>query len=450
MKTPIDDFVRAYAASGTVRYHMPGHKGCGAHGEAYDITEIEGADVLDEARGIIAGSEANASSLFGTEKTVYSCGGSSQCVRAMVYLAVTSGRGRKVLAARNAHRSFVDACALCDAEIVWMMPEAGEGLCSCRVSPERLEAALGKDDFCAVYLTSPDYLGATQDIGALSAVCRRHRVPLLCDNAHGAYLRFLPRDLHPASRGAALCCDSAHKTLPVLTGGAYLHCAAGDAFGFAGRMKGAMALFGTTSPSWLILASLDRCNACLAGDYPARLARTVRRIEAVKNALFEAGWRLLPSDPLRITLCAASGEDGCALASRLRREGAECEYASPEHLVLMLSPHNRAEEIAALPALLGPAKGEPEARIPFAMPEPERAMTPREAVFSAWEEAAAEDAVGRVCALPRTPCPPGVPVVCAGEIISREAVKIMRAYGIETVRVAVRPQKEEKIWSIPT
>ena len=121
MQTPICDFVRRYAGSGALRLHMPGHKGCGPLGvEQYDITEIGGADSLYEASGIIRRSEQNAGALFGAE-TFYSTEGSSLCIRAMLYLtALFAGQAAKrvkVAAGRNAHRSFLTACALLDLDV---------------------------------------------------------------------------------------------------------------------------------------------------------------------------------------------------------------------------------------------------------------------------------------------------------------------------------------------
>ena len=212
---PIADFVRGYAASDVSRLHMPGHKGRGPLGcEALDLTEIAGADELYAPEGVIGASEAAAARLFGTAATYYGAEGSSQCIRAMAFLALQAappGPGRPVLlAARNAHKALLYAAALLDFDIAWVWPgpQAGDSLCACPVDPARLAAALdrlareGRRPF-AVYLTSPDYLGGVQDIGPLAALCRRRGVPLLVDNAHGAYLRFLPGgSRHPIDLGA--------------------------------------------------------------------------------------------------------------------------------------------------------------------------------------------------------------------------------------------------------
>ena len=292
MNTPVADFVQRYAKAGTARLHMPGHKGrCFLGCEPWDITEVHGADALYEAEGILAESEQNAAALFGSQRTCYSTEGSSQCIRAMLYLAVTASGSRTVVAARNVHRAFVSAAALLDLELRWLWPEESRSLCGCPISPAQLEEALGSlpEPPAAVYLTSPDYLGGMAEIPALAQVCHQHGTLLLVDNAHGAYLRFLEPSLHPLDLGADLCCDSAHKTLPVLTGGAYLHLSPAAPAWLAAMAKSALGLFGSTSPSYLTLASLDLCNRYLAEGYPQRLAETVGRLEGLREKAGRSG-----------------------------------------------------------------------------------------------------------------------------------------------------------------
>ncbi|MBR2262857.1 MAG: aminotransferase class V-fold PLP-dependent enzyme, partial [Firmicutes bacterium] len=204
MNTPIYDFVKRYADSSPIRLHMPGHKGRGPIGaEPLDITEVDGADSLYEASGIIAESEANASLLFGCP-TFYSTEGSSLAIRAMLYLA-TLGRGKKVLAGRNAHKVFLSAAALLDLDVSWLYPLPGESYQACTILPEALEEAICREEPDVVYITSPDYLGHMVDVRSLAAVCHRHNVLLAVDNAHGAYLRFLTPSQHPMDLGADLC-----------------------------------------------------------------------------------------------------------------------------------------------------------------------------------------------------------------------------------------------------
>ena len=441
MKTPVCDFVAAYEQSGAARLHMPGHKGKGPLGcEGRDITEIAGADSLYEAGGVIAQSEQNAAALFGAKATFYSAGGSSQCIGAMLCLALQKSKSRVVLAARNAHKSFLHAAGLLDADVRWLWPRP-YSLLACPVTPEMLENALAAlpEAPAAVYITSPDYLGNVQPVAALAKVCHAHGAPLLVDNAHGAYLHFLPAPVHPLDEGADLCCDSAHKTLPVLTGGAYLHLGHGLLKAEEGEVRAALSLFGSTSPSYLILQSLDACNLYLADEARPKLAACVRAVEALKADLAAQGWAVAESEPLKVTLHASKrGWRGDALADFLRKNGVECEYADPDDLVLMVSPQNSPEDLEKVRAALAAAgQGSEAPQTPPQMARPRQAMGIRAALLAPAEEVPVAEAAGRVCAAPTVGCPPAVPVVVSGEEISPDAAAVFRYYGIETVR-AVR------------
>lgn len=437
MNTPVADFVQRYDKAGTARLHMPGHKGrCFLGCEPWDITEIHGADALYEAEGILAESEQNAAALFGSQRTCYSTEGSSQCIRAMLYLAVAASGSHTVVAARNVHRAFVSAAALLDLEIRWLWPEESRSLCGCPISPAQLEETLHSlpEPPAAVYLTSPDYLGGMAEIPALAQVCHQHGTLLLVDNAHGAYLRFLQPSLHPLDLGADLCCDSAHKTLPVLTGGAYLHLSPTAPAQLAPLAKSALGLFGSTSPSYLTLASLDLCNRYLAEGYPQRLAEAVERLAELRERLTAAGWRVEPSDPLRVTVAAPRGVTGQELAGQLRRQGAECEYADRDFLVLMATPENTPEELAHAAAALGQCPGEANPpQLPLARGE--RACSIRQAAFAPRETVDAAHSLGRVCGLPTVGCPPAIPIAVSGERITPEALALFAYYGIEQVEV---------------
>ena len=446
--TPIVDFVRRYAQSGTSRLHMPGHKGQSLLGfEPWDITEIKGADELYGADGIIAQSEANATRLFGTVHTYYSTEGSSQCIRAMLCLALqaapAAGQRPVLLAARNAHKALLYAAALLDFDIQWLWPapqDAG-ALCSCPVSAAKLTGALqglaqqGKRPF-GVYITSPDYLGGVQDIAALAEVCKDFGVPLLVDNAHGAYLRFLPQGgQHPIALGAAMCCDSGHKTLPVVTGGAYLHLGKNAPIQDEAAVRNALALFGSTSPSYLTLASLDLCNRYLADGYRDRLREMCGRLEEARKALTAAGWQVEPSDPLWLTVKAPAGMTGGQLANRLRESGVECEYADLDFLVLMLTPENRAADIERLLHAFGTndAVYAPQPTLPLARGE--RVCSVRAALFAPRETVPAAQSLSRVCGAPTVGCPPAIPIAVSGEQIGPEALELFRRYGVEQVEV---------------
>lgn len=436
MDTPICDFVSAYRQSGTLRLHMPGHKGEAVLGpEALDITEIEGADVLYHATGIIQRSEQNAAALFGTARTLYSAEGSSLCIRAMLYLALLyareTGRPPLICAGRNAHKVFVTASALLGLDVRWLF--GGTSLLSCALSPEALEQTLQRTRPAAVYVTSPDYLGNTADISALAGVCHRYGALLLVDNAHGAYLKFLPVSRHPMDLGADLCCDSAHKTLPVLTGGAYLHVSAGAPAWLAERAESALALFASTSPSYLILQSLDRGNAYLE-TFREPLERMTRAVSRAKERLAAHGYGLVGDEPLKITLSPKGmGYTGDDLARLLLDKGIAAEFSDPDFVVLMLTAQTGEEGLGYLVrALLSIPPREPVRVRPPRLPMPATVLSPREALFSPQEQLTARHALGRVLADASVTCPPAVPVVVCGERIDQDALRCFAYYGMES------------------
>lgn len=442
METPIADFVREYERKNMSRLHMPGHKGKGAFGcEKFDITEVEGADALYEADGIIAESERNAALLFGTERTVFSCEGSSQCIRAMVYLALTNstaGGSRLILAARNVHKSFVYACALADAEVKWLYPDdASNSICSCHVSAKTLENTLSslKEPPAAVYITSPSYLGEQADIALLADVCHRYGTVLIVDNAHGAYLHFLKNPVHPIDLGADMCCDSAHKTLNSITGTAYLHVSKNAPVSFAENARNAMAIFGSTSPSYLMLVSLDMLNRYLSNEYTVQLNAFVNRIAAAKTELVNNGWRILKSDPLRITVEMPLNLNGRYMASVLREFGVECEYADIDHLVLMTTPNNDPADIGKAVAAFGFNKHPYLPKKPLNPVVCAKKMSLRQAVFSTHETVDVNSSIGRVCASPTVSCPPAIPIAVSGEVINISAAELFKYYGIGKVDV---------------
>ncbi len=414
---------------------MPGHKGRGSTVAPLDITEIPGADSLFEATGILAESEINAGAIFGA-RTFYSTEGASLAIRAMLYLAALDAKEKglapRILAGRNAHRVFLSAVTLLDLPVSWLMPSGGSYL-SCPLTADEVAEALDRDStVTALYLTSPDYLGNTVDIEAIAAVCRQHHVLLLVDNAHGAYLKFLPESRHPMDLGADLCCDSAHKTLPALTGAAYLHIRKDVSPTVAERAKSALALFGSTSPSYPILASLDALNPRLAGELPEATAETVRQVSALKAALTAAGYDLAGDEPLKVTLCPKSyGYRGDELAAYLQEKGIVAEFADPDHLTLMPSVMTEAWELQRVAeALTALPRRAPQTEAPPPLPLPETVMTPREAMLSPEERLPVALCRGRTLAAVTVGCPPAVPIAVSGERITAAHLEAFAYYSI--------------------
>lgn len=436
MNTPVSDFLKKYAKSDFVRFHMPGHKGKSFVGcEAYDITEINGADVLYSCKGIIKESEDNLSSLFGTAHSFYSTEGSTLCIKAMLALVTKGKESPLVLAARNVHKAFCYAAALLDIDVEFIYSSSYH-LCSCEITPEDVKNAIEKCEKkpCAFYLTSPDYLGYIADIKGISDICKEHGIPLVVDNAHGAYLKFLPGSQHPIDLGATLCCDSAHKTLPVLTGGAYMHISKDAPDVYLENARAMLSLFASTSPSYLIMRSLDLCNKYLSEGYKERAYELVLRLTDIRSKLSGMGYTVKKSEPFKIVIDI---KDAPSLAIFLHKNRIEPEFYDSGTLVFMVSCENdRFDTDRLLEALCGfpgqRCESDKKVCLGFAA---QRVMSIRSAMLAQSELLPVCNAVGRVSADPTVSCPPAVPIVVSGEMITKEAVDLFEKYGIDRVSV---------------
>lgn len=424
LQTPFCDAIEAILKETPTRFFMPGHKGNAAamprFGGAlyYDITEIEGADDLSHPSGPLAQSQANMARAFGAGATLYSAAGSTSCILAMLTLFLRPGQ--KVVMARGCHNAAVRALALVDLHPVWVLPQSGVP------TTAEIEAALKQNDVAAVYITSPDYYGRLADVGAIAVVCHAHGVPLLVDNAHGPHLRFVTPQCHPITLGADACADSAHKTLPCLTPAALLHLR--DA-ALQEAARSALNLYSSTSPSYLVLQTLDHTAGLLlanAIDFDGTAAKLAKTVEHVAHIVQPGG------DPLKLCLVPARGGWPYAdVLGALHKAGIEPEMADGTHIVLMASPYNANEDFAHLSNALAPfAVQRPAIPLPqgsFALPQV--ACTVRQAVFGRKETIPVQQAAGRVAASAAAPCPPGIPVVVPGEVVPAEAVPLLLAGG---------------------
>ena len=300
----------------------------------------------------------------------------------------------------------------------------------------------------AVYVTSPDYAGNLCDIAGMAVVCRRAGVPLLVDNAHGSHLGAFER--HPLALGAAMTADSAHKTLPVLTGGAWLHIRPGAPVSRV-EAKAAMALFGSTSPAFPVLASLDLARRWWEESGPAAFRALAERVEALRRAadasgVVRAAFSERPAalrDPVRLVLDGApGGVSGEALGAYLRARGCEPEYTDSRYAILIPTPFNTEEEFARLERAL---RELPAARLsvgaaagftPFLADErPEAVLSPRDALLRPAETVPVGEAAGRIAARSVCPCPPGIAAAVPGERLSPALARMLEIAGFSQIVV---------------
>ncbi|MBO4775325.1 MAG: hypothetical protein J5515_01800 [Lachnospiraceae bacterium] len=361
--TPIADFLNEYALNDTTRLHMPGHKGalgdchdgglveCLKRISAYDLTEITGADNLYDPSGIIKESEENAGKIFGA-KTFYLTEGSSQAVKAMIYLAKTRWQnyfGADVtpylITLGSSHKALFYAAELLGVNIV----EIDIHNLSLNEIVERIYSSFSEEtNPIGVYVTYPDYFGNIVDLKGIKNALKEMDIPLLVDGAHSAYFKFLDHQkyaefVHPVDSPADMSCTSAHKTLPTLTGAAYLHINPSFSDMIPNAIH-ALDIFGSSSPSYLTLASLDAFNG-MVSEFEKAVWEFCEKVETLKREISFMGFNVHKSDPLRIVVWADKRFSGSDFASSLKAKKCEVECFDPDYVIMMLSPYNTDKDL---------------------------------------------------------------------------------------------------------
>ncbi|MEE5992526.1 MAG: amino acid decarboxylase [Oscillospiraceae bacterium] len=421
-------FLDSYADSEILRLHMPAHHGKALNSmlsRAYqlDITEILGADSLFEADGIILEGEKRTAQLYGSGSCCWSAGGSTLCIQAM--LAKMRTENRTIVSNRTVHRAFLNGCILLGLDVEWVFPKKGDiisGEYDSEDFERKLQLLAKQGEKACIYVTSPDYRGKIQDIAGLAELCRKYGAKLLVDNAHGAHLAFLQENRHPLYLGADYCCDSFHKMLPSLTGAAVLHSRYQD----APELKQYMQMFGSTSPSYLIMRSIEEAVEWLEEKQTLQDAK--QKALAIRERI-PYDW--VGDDPFHLTISA----NGVDFAGQLRQHGAEPEYADKICCVMLLSPFMNESDFQRLEGILRACKPSMSTLPPELPKAPQRACEMRKACFSEWEMIPIEKAEGRICATVQVPCPPAVPMVMSGEIFDKNWIDYMKYFGLQTVGV---------------
>ena len=410
----------------TLPMHMPGGKRRFRSQLPYqwDVTDLAATDDLYHPTGLLKELQERISDLWHAERSFALVNGST----AGILAAVRATGGGAILAARNAHRSFYNAAELCRRNVFYICPDRyGDVFGS--VDPEQIRTGLeANPSVTTVFLTSPTYEGVVSDVASIADICKSRHVTLIVDEAHGAHFGFSP--LFPKSAvtlGADIVIQSLHKTLPALTQTAVLHCKAA----FADDVLRELAVFQTSSPSYILLASADECVRYLqeSDPFPAyeeRLLRLRDSLDGLNGLHLLSGNRFFDYDPGKIVLYPDPPFTGPQCAAFLRKEAnIETEYASPCCFLAMTSVCDTDDLYSAFlraSALLSKAIGDrpPESR-PGPVPErvslPEKVCEPFEARCAEENICSISESAGRVSAEYVWAYPPGIPLLLPGERI---------------------------------
>lgn len=451
MSAPLYDYLNNYRNKKPFPFHMPGHllgKGLSdilKQAGTLDITEIPGADNLHAPEGVIKEAQALAAGLFGAKKTYFLVNGSTVGIHAMINAACKPG-GR-ILVGRDCHRSVLNALALIDAEPVFVMPCFDD---NSRISTgyraEDIASLLDKNpDISAVLLTRPNYYGFASPLAEIADLVHKRGIPLLIDEAHGAHFTFSDRLPQTALElGADLCVQSLHKTLPAMTQTALLHVGKSSLID-ADRVFTHLSMLQTTSPSYVLMASIDsmrenmeREGRTLYSSLFERLTRFFEQLslipgihrvdESIKGNRLRSRRDTTQYDDTRLVLSFDTLSGYEAEAFLRNRKSIVVEMADLYHIVLIVTPYHTNDDLDALLEglmdLVQSAQEHQSIKIYHAPPMalPYKQLRLREAMYAGHREVNLKEAVGLISGSAIVPYPPGIPLVYPGEVVSPELV----------------------------
>ena len=456
MDTPILNRLKEYNKEDTISFHFPGHKGrralvdWGGLIPKIDVTELEGMDNLLDPRGIIKESQENLRGVYKTYESLYGVNGSTS----LIYTALNaiSRPGDKIIVQRNCHVALYNALILNDLEPIYIYPKYdGKRGLSLGIDLDQLENLLVENqDAIGVFITYPDYYGICQRIGNIADLLRRHKRLLIVDEAHGGHLIF--SDKLPKSAleyGADIVIHSSHKTLPSFTQTGLLHINSPRVD--LDRLRRAFNLFTTTSPSYLFMASNEASVAYMDGLGRKALDNNISMVKSLMERLEGLeGLYILEEDmgddslgPRDISrfLFKIEGYRGSDLVRLFRDSyGINLEMSYLDYALAVVGAMNTEGDLMALEAgildLLGKGEYKGEKGVNISIASPGRGLGLRQAYYREGEEVDLKDAVGRISKSFIIPYPPGIPLLVAGEEISREAceyIGYLREKNIEIV-----------------
>ena len=447
-----------------ISFHVPGHKygqtqmASGYEPEPhfrYDTTEIPGTDNLHEPEGLIRDAQKRASDFYGSRESFFLVNGTTAGILAMILASIEPGD--TLLMGRDCHQSAYHGAYLTQAKLRWLVPEYDpDTMLNLGIRKEQVEDSLKRyPEIKAVVLTYPTYFGICSDIKGIAQVCRTYGVLLLVDEAHGAH--FPLSALLPVSAleaGADICVQSTHKSLSALTQSSMLH--VGSERVDLDKLRWMLRMVQTSSPSYLLMQSLDQAVSIAAESGDAEMTRlydvlhTFREktggipgLKILGNELITRG-AVSATDFTKIIINPCGlGVSGAELSEFLRnRFGIQMELSTPWYSLGIASIGNRNSDIEALGMALESLAEEKRDGSPLTITGllppmvPETVMEWREALGSGKKQMPLDDSIGAVAGAMITPYPPGIPVLMPGERISRETVEYLqtcRKVGISVI-----------------
>lgn len=455
MRAPLIEAMEAYYALGMAPFHTPGHK----HGQtvyppmrtiltekglAMDVSLMSALDDLNDPEGCLLEAEQMAARLYGADDAFLAVNGTTGAIHTMILASVKSGD--KIIVPRTAHRSVIGGIILADACPVWVRPEVDDelGLAHGTSASAYLRAMAEHPDAKAVFVVNPTYYGACGDIREIVRLAHVHDMTVLVDEAHGPHLVFsddLP--LSAMEAGADMAAQSTHKLLGAMTQGSLL-LRQGDRV-TRERVLQMLQLTQSTSPNYILMASIDGARAQMEAEGRELMARTLRLARRLREAvneidgLFSFGRERIGKcgicdlDETKVTVTVSGlGVTGAQAEEVLRRKGIESELCDYHNVLFLITIGDTDESITRLITALREMADEVRGR--YTLPQIEAdeigmpivVSTPRQALYADKEAVAFDSAVGRVASEVVTFYPPGIPVLCPGERIGVENVRYCR------------------------
>ena len=428
---PLNEFLEMNRRRKPVSFHMPGHKygrfpyGKKAHEFAsFDITEIPDADNIQKPNGIIKKSLEMISEAYGSDKTIFITNGATGGILAiMKYFSQSGGR---VIVSRDCHSSVVNGAILFNVSLEFIPVQYNDGI-PLPVTADAVKKAVDAVKECSgVIITSPNYYGLVASIGEIGSFLKSRNILLAVDEAHGAHFAFSGLgEFSGLNNGADIVCHSLHKTMPVYNQGALLHIKGNSVDDE--KLCGIVRMLGTSSPSYPILASMEKAVAYYRQHGTELYRKLAVLVEITRMNLLKKGFKCLPNDDFsRLVIdVSAKNANGYRMFERLCESGVYLEACDSRYLTAITTPSNRKRDFIALERAIGYANMDlvNDAEGPFLNASwqlPQKAMDIHEAILCDRHPVPMDRAAGSICGTIIIPYPPGVPCLYPGEVITGE------------------------------